>query len=427
MVYWTKEKCQEIALKYKNKQDFRNGDNYPYTKSQKKGWLDDICSHMVEDVYDRGYWSYERCVEEIKKYNNISDFRKKSRCVYTCIKNNWLGKLYDIVGFEGNKKRDYWTKENCQEESLKYNTRTDFRINSYSAYKKSLDNNWLDDICSHMKVVGNLYKRCIYVFEFSDKNAYIGLTYDYNDRIGKHIIDEKSSVYKHLNSMSGLTYETKKLTDYVDVEKAKKLEGKYVKMYEKDGWFILNRIKTGGVGGKINLTKEKCHEDALNYNTRTDFRINKQSSYNRARKKKWLDEICSHMKSNKSSGGCLICGDKNEDNFYKDKNVCKKCISVQKKKYYNKNKETILERNRNYKENNKEKVRKKEKEYRENHIEYYLEYSRKYRLENREYFIEYSKKYREKYKTYFKNYHVINSDKFQILDDLIKELGQEFL
>jgi len=31
--YWTKEKCQEIALKYKS--DFRKGDNYPYVKAYK--------------------------------------------------------------------------------------------------------------------------------------------------------------------------------------------------------------------------------------------------------------------------------------------------------------------------------------------------------------------------------------------------------
>ena len=57
----------------------------------------------------------------------------------------------------------------------KNKTRSEYRDNSYS-YRIALKNEWLDDICSHMKVIGNLHKRCIYVFEFSDKSVYVGLT-----------------------------------------------------------------------------------------------------------------------------------------------------------------------------------------------------------------------------------------------------------
>lgn len=44
--YWTKEKCQEVALKYNNRIDFFKLDVSAYNKSQKSGWLNDICSHM---------------------------------------------------------------------------------------------------------------------------------------------------------------------------------------------------------------------------------------------------------------------------------------------------------------------------------------------------------------------------------------------
>lgn len=43
--YWTKEKCQEEALKYKNKHDFRKNSNSSYQKSLKNRWLDDICTY----------------------------------------------------------------------------------------------------------------------------------------------------------------------------------------------------------------------------------------------------------------------------------------------------------------------------------------------------------------------------------------------
>lgn len=42
-------------------------------------------------------------------------------------------------------------------------------------------------------------------------------------------------------------------------------------------------------------TKEKCHEEALKYETKSDFQKFSKSAYSSARKNIWIDEICSHM------------------------------------------------------------------------------------------------------------------------------------
>lgn len=70
----------------------------------------------------------------------------------------------------------YWTKEMCHKEALRFKSKSEFQFNSKSAYNKSLDKGWLDEICLHMEILGNKFKRCIYVYEFSDNYAYIGLT-----------------------------------------------------------------------------------------------------------------------------------------------------------------------------------------------------------------------------------------------------------
>ena len=44
---WTKNKCTEEALKYNNKKDFYTKSSYAYKKSCQKGWMKDICSHMI--------------------------------------------------------------------------------------------------------------------------------------------------------------------------------------------------------------------------------------------------------------------------------------------------------------------------------------------------------------------------------------------
>ena len=80
-----------------------------------------------------------------------------------------------------------WTKEKCLEEALKYNSRTDFFNSNGSAYNRSIRNGWLDEICSHMMVIGNLKKRAIYCFEFEDNHVYVGLTYNINKRRNEHL------------------------------------------------------------------------------------------------------------------------------------------------------------------------------------------------------------------------------------------------
>jgi len=45
-----------------------------------------------------------------------------------------------------------WTKEKCLEEALKYSRKVDFQKNSGSAYQISYKNDWLEEICTHMKI-----------------------------------------------------------------------------------------------------------------------------------------------------------------------------------------------------------------------------------------------------------------------------------
>ena len=128
--YWTKERCKNEALKYKYRSEFYKNQSAAYLKSLHNGWLDEICLHMIE----------------IRKPHN------------------------------------YWTKERCKEEALKYKYKSEFQKKSATAYILCRRNNWLDEFCSHMELLGDLYNRCIYAYEFSDKCVYIGLTFNLKKR-----------------------------------------------------------------------------------------------------------------------------------------------------------------------------------------------------------------------------------------------------
>lgn len=140
-----------------------------------------------------------------------------------------------------------------------------------------------------------LYRRLIYVFEFPDKSAYIGLTFNLNKRKFSHFFDKKSQVYKHIEK-TGLQPCFKQLTDFIDRNSASIKEGEFLDMYKQEGWNILNKNKTGGLGGTIiKWTKEKCVQEALKYKTKKEWGINSRGSYESARKNKWIDECAKHM------------------------------------------------------------------------------------------------------------------------------------
>jgi len=200
------------------------------------------------------------------------------------------------------KTRNYWTREKCEEEALKYEHKKDFINGSPGAYGSSRKNGWYDDITKHMKIIGNRYKRCLYVFEFSDNCAYVGLTQNYEERIEYHFNKEKSSVYKKIK-ISNLIPTYRQLTTYLDKDVASNKEKIYMKEYESNGWELIN-IKEGGNlgGGYLKWSKEKCQEVALKYKTKKDFYKNDRNCHESARRQGYLNDICEHMISRKYNG-----------------------------------------------------------------------------------------------------------------------------
>lgn len=339
--YWTKKKCQEEASKYKSPGEFKTNNNYVYVKCFKNKWLDEFYRDF--EIKRGIFWTKERCQEVALRFQSRKEFSNNFKSAYTIsLRNRWLD---DICLHMIRKPSTYWTKVRCQEESSKYKTITEFKKNSYQAHKYSVLNCWLDEICSHMKKSGNIYKRCIYAFEFPDKSVYVGLTYNIDKRQESHYKSLTSQVNKHIK-LTDLQPELLKLTDYIDVELAKVSEGYFIQQYINKGWTSLNVQKPGNTGGNkktteekckdivekydslylfrkeqpniyrniirynwkhliSNLsrnykesgywTKDKCQDIAQKYKSRIDFFKNDPSSYNISRKRGWLDEICSHM------------------------------------------------------------------------------------------------------------------------------------
>lgn len=151
---------------------------------------------------DEVLWTKEVCLNDALKHTSRNDWKNNSTTAYsTAQRNGWLNFCCSHME-QKRKPRGYWTKERCREDALKYSNQVEWRKNNSSACSIAQKNGWTDFCCSHMK------KR-------------------------------KSPGY----------------------------------------W-----------------TKSRCREDALNYTSRNDWRNNNVNAYRAAQRNKWLDELCSHMK-----------------------------------------------------------------------------------------------------------------------------------
>jgi len=251
----------------------------------------------------RGYWTKERCFEEALKYNTKVELENNNSSVYNIIlKNKWIKECCAHMTII-HKPKGYWTKERCLEESKKYKNKSELKLKNGSAYHFILKNNWSNECFSHMETQGNRIKRLIYLIIFPDNCVYIGLTYNVLKRFKDHLNNKKSSVYKHMEK-TGLVPKIEILTDFLEKNEASKEEGVVEKKYRDEGYVVLNKSKTGTLGGcVVKWTKDACVVELLKYKTKAMFRKKSSGAYNSCVRNGWLDEICLNIIPGKKSNG----------------------------------------------------------------------------------------------------------------------------
>lgn len=143
---WNKTLCSIEAKKYGTRNEFRLKSAGAYGSASKRGWLDEICSHMINGKI---IWNKEKCVNVAKLYSSKKEFQKKSYGAYkSALKNGWLN---EITSHMARPKRNVvWTYDMCKNMASTYNNKKEFKFGSNGAYQSALRNGWLDEICCHM-------------------------------------------------------------------------------------------------------------------------------------------------------------------------------------------------------------------------------------------------------------------------------------
>lgn len=296
-LYWTKERCLEIAKQCSSRGEFKKKNDSAYQSSLKHKWIDDYVwfSKPIKELYEEKIdiiyaYIFPNNIAYIGRTINLKNrhyehsYRVEKDVVAKYINENNISLQEPIILEEGltiteglerelywvnyykdngykllNSKpcgvksgslgslgRGKWSKIKTYNEAKKYTSKNEFRKKCNSGYQAALKNNWLKDYkwfkrpCPHNKIWTKdaclmAAKKCTTIKDFREK--------------------------------------------FVTAYYASK----------KNGWFNdYNWLKNGN---EVIWTKEKCIEEAKKYKTKSEFRKNSELAYTNASRKGYLKSI----------------------------------------------------------------------------------------------------------------------------------------
>lgn len=196
-------------------------------------------------------------------------------------------------------------------EALQYKTRSDFCCNSVTAYNKAVKNGWLEDISTHMEDgrTPNGYwtkERC-----GKEANKYNTKSEFYrNSPAAYSAATENGWIDGLCDNMSAAKRRNRTCWTKESVqERALLYSGRYeFKRNDLQAWkYACDNDLMDEICSHMHSdrkpngywTEEKCLEVALKYDKRTDFKKGNYSAYSQAVRKGFLDTVCEHMQDNR--------------------------------------------------------------------------------------------------------------------------------
>lgn len=231
--YWTYDRCKEESLKYLTKKSFKENSETAYKKILKNKWDNDLLKHMkvlgnfkkrliyAQEFPDNSvyigltYNIKKRSKNHLKikketvfKYMEISNLEptlkiltdflpleeailKEKEYVELYKKNKWNVLNVSKTGGIG-RQTTKWNIDVIMSEAKKYNSKSEFKRNSYNAYCAMYKYKCQDMVCSHM--INNQKE----VYQFMLNGDFIGKYSSINDAHKKTGV-RYSTIYNCLN------------------------------------------------------------------------------------------------------------------------------------------------------------------------------------------------------------------------------------
>lgn len=302
--YWTLDNCKKDALKYKTKIEWNKKSSGAYTIAGRNKWIEMCCAHMNSHRVVKGYWKVkENVLKSAYQFNKLSEWSKYCSAAYASSKiNGWYDEC--IMHFiQKSKPKGYWTFEKCMEEALKFVNKTDWGKKSPSSYAIAGRNKWIDMCCVHMKLIrypDNYWtlKKCkedAYNFKTrtewaNKKNSGYGKAkaMGWIDICSKHMVSGRKLIKWTFENCLNDAKNYKSKTQWENNSSGAVLRARAM------GWYnecCKHMIRPSN----ITWTLYKCKKDALKYSSKTEWLKNSSGGYYSAYKYGYVNECCKHM------------------------------------------------------------------------------------------------------------------------------------
>lgn len=134
----------------------------------------------------------------------------------------------------------------------------------------------------------------IYAYEFTDRHAYVGLTFLPKERHAQH--QQRGPVFEHIQTCPEYSYKIVERAINTP-QAASAREAHWLATYKEAGWTLLNTFKAGGLGTvqATKWTKESVIAEAQKYQSKQAWIDGSQFTYRLAKREGWFAEASAHM------------------------------------------------------------------------------------------------------------------------------------
>jgi len=321
----------EEAKKYTYRSEWSKAGGGSFAMAQKKGWLEEASVHMKSPKVPMGYWTKDRLIDDAKKYESRSAWKKANASAYaTALNKGCLAECCEHMEFL-QRPNGFWTKEKCLQSAQQYSTIQSWAMGDPAAYDAAKRSDWYKDVIAHMTKIVSHGEYTIYVFllqydikfthqkrfkDLKDKGQLpydfyledLNLIIEYQGR--QHFSTSKSSMfrkdsttiprrdsikrqYAKNNGFYYLEIETQKTAE-IENEIKSKIEAITKTLFglsKRD----LTEVEKKKLQNLNSWTKEAVIQDAKKYIYLKDWISNGNSAYQIAQKNGWLKEVSSNL------------------------------------------------------------------------------------------------------------------------------------
>jgi hypothetical protein len=276
----TLQSCLAAAQSFKTRGEWALQDRHSYMAAKKHGW-DVQCMAHFAPPYPTSF-TLEKCLASARKYTSRADWVNNDASTYCAAKKfGWFKQCTQHLPRHVNER----TLESCLASARKFQTRVAWtRGDKRSACYAFCKPGWYSVCTAHM-VSGFAHasdadRFVVYVFEFPENKAYVGVTRNLRTRVLCH---RKTGLSNH-----GVL---KTLEQDIPGSIAGVRETHWYEEYQRRGFVLLNKARPGGLGnGYRKHNPEKCLELMKKCRGRKHFCVTYPSSASAAHFYGWYDD-----------------------------------------------------------------------------------------------------------------------------------------